>query len=153
MGERVISFVTLLVEHYIGEVIIFVDDEVETGAAIPGLSIQKVDFGGGIGLLFHFLLKAGVVNEREVVQSTATVVVEIYGQPVRLSADAGKVERQNLVGALQGCRVLAYPQVTEPGLELRILRDVVVGPQHTQEDAFTEAPGTDEEQATRLLLQ
>ena len=157
VGERVISFVTLLVEHYIGEVIIFVDDEVETGAAIPGLSIQKVDFGGGIGLLFHFLLKAGVVisfvNEREVVQSTATVVVEIYGQPVRLSADAGKVERQNLVGALQGCRVLAYPQVTEPGLELRLLRDVVVGPQHTQEDAFTEAPGTDEEQATRLLLQ
>ena len=43
-------------------------------------------------------------------------------------------------------------RVTEPGLELRLLRDVVVGPQHTQEDAFTEAPGTDEEQATSCLL-
>ena len=90
VGERVISFVTLLVEHYIGEVIIFVDDEVETGAAIPGLSIQKVDFGGGIGLLFHFLLlKAGGSDElpkieREVDPTHQTVVVEIYGQPCPL---------------------------------------------------------------------
>ena len=62
-------------------------------------------------------------------------------------------QEQYLVNSLQGCRVLAYPQITEEFFETLLLITVIVRVEHTEKQAFSKTTGTDEEEIARLLLQ
>ena len=62
-------------------------------------------------------------------------------------------QEQYLVNSLQGCRVLAYPQITEDFFETLLLITVIVRVEHTEKQAFSKMTGTDEEEIARLLLQ
>ena len=46
-----------------------------------------------------------------------------------------------------------YPEVAEKTFEIILPRNVIVCTHHAQEDTLAEAPGTDEEQVTGLILQ
>ena len=158
VGDSVVYLVALLVEHVVGEVVVLVDDEVEAGSAVLGFPVQEVQLLGGGGLLFHLLGESGIVarlvDGGEVVQASAAIVVEVAGEFFAHSAAyTGEVHVQHLIHALQGCGAAAYPEVAEACPELVLLREVVIGFQHAQEDALTEAAGADEEQVAGLLLQ
>ena len=58
-----------------------------------------------------------------------------------------------MVNSLQGCRVLAYPQITEEFFETLLLITAIARVEHTEKQAFSKTTGTDEEEIARLLLQ
>ena len=62
-------------------------------------------------------------------------------------------QEQYLVNSLQGCRVLAYPQITEEFFETLLLITVIVRVEHTEKQALSKTTGTDEEEIARPLLQ
>ena len=152
-----IYFLTLFIKHNVGKVIIFVDNEIKTDFTIMRLQIQVVQLIIATGLRFHFFGKAGVVlrliYRGEIINNHTAVIVEVLCKIIIHSANTGKVHINNLELSLQRCWLLTYPQIAETLLEFIFLGNVIICPQHTQEDTFTETTGTDKEQITRLLFQ
>ena len=54
MSQGMIDFITLFVQNYVGEVVIFVNNQIEMGTIVAGLSIQKIQLVGGAFQLLHF---------------------------------------------------------------------------------------------------
>ena len=49
-----IDFITLFVQNHVGEVVIFVNNQIEMGTIVAGFSIQKIQLIGGTFQLLHF---------------------------------------------------------------------------------------------------
>ncbi|EEF87362.1 hypothetical protein BACCELL_05039 [Bacteroides cellulosilyticus DSM 14838] len=157
VSEGVVDLIAKFVEHHVGEVVVLVNDEIQTSTVLLGQSSQEIELSDKAALLFDILHEAGVVIgfvfPGEHIHLHAAIFVKTFDKRTDAVGGEGKVEMQHLVNALQGRGMTAYPQISEPCLELRLLSDIVVGPQHAQEDTFAEAPGTDEEQTHRLFFE
>ena len=61
MCESMVNVITLLIEYYIGEVIIFVDNKIEMRPGFGCMKIQIVQFADKIGQCFHFIGKPRII--------------------------------------------------------------------------------------------
>ena len=81
-----------------------------------------------------------------------TILVDLLLQFVYRTPNLREVEMHHLVSSHERSRVLAYPQRAENLLKLLFLRLVVVGFEHTQQQALAETAGTDEHEVIGLSL-
>ena len=54
MRQGMVDFISLFVKNYVGEVVVFVDNQIEAGGIVAGFPIQKIQFIGGAFQLLHF---------------------------------------------------------------------------------------------------
>lgn len=55
MGQRMIDFLALLIQHHICEVIIFINDKIKMRSGFSRMKILIIQFTYKIGLCFHLL--------------------------------------------------------------------------------------------------
>ena len=81
MSQGMIYLVALLVEDNVGEVIIFIDDEIELGAIFSRMQVQIIQFTNKVWLRFHLLSITRIVirfiSFSEYVHHHTTITVEI----------------------------------------------------------------------------
>ena len=113
MGQRMIDFLALLIQHHIGEVIIFINDKIKMRSGFSRMKIQIIQFTYKIGLCFHLLSKSRkiirFVGHTEQIHDHTAVTVEVLGQRTTTTAGTGKVKKEYLESPLQPCRATAYP--------------------------------------------
>ncbi len=68
MSQGVINFIALLVEDYVGEIVILVDDEVEVCTGFCGMEVEVVQLADEIGQFFHLLCESGEMVDMRVSQ-------------------------------------------------------------------------------------
>ena len=157
MGQGMINFVALLVQHHVSEIIVFIHYQIKLGSVITCLTLQKVNFVGSAALGFHFLFEAriiiGFIDRSKIIQSATAVIIKALGKCSIKPSHSGKIKIKYLESPLQLCRTTTYPQIAEAFFELFFLRDVIISSEHTQKDALAKTPGPDEKQITGLLFQ
>ncbi len=157
VGYRPIHLLASFVEHGIGEVVIFVYNEVEGIALgfrlildnreLTACVLRRID-----ALLDRVRIMLIIVTD-EAIQLHTQIKVELFLQFVYVAPNHREVEEQHLVPATRGRWMFADPEVAKPLVKLVLRTAVIIRMEHAQEDALAETPGTDEDDVPRLLLQ
>ena len=89
MGQCPIHLLAVLVEYDIGEVVVFVDDEIELVSFFGCLRIDQVQLAARRGCILHPLHKSVAVILAvaldETVEDDVAVVIEIFPQHIDVS--------------------------------------------------------------------
>lgn len=93
-------------------------------------------------ILKDYLVKGYAINNNLVSQKYEELsqLIHILGRTIHTQPE-------------QAGGVAAYPQVAEAFLELFLLNNIIVSPEHAQKDTLSETAGTDKEQIARLVFQ
>ena len=154
VAEQVLSPVA---QDDVGEVVVFVDDEVEGIALLVRLVVDQLHLGarvvGGLDPLAELLAVIGFVAFDKTVHHNGAIGVEVFFQFSYARADEREVEVDDLERILQQRGVLLYPQPVEQGVEAVGLGDVIIRLKHGDEHALAEAARTDQEQVFSGILQ
>ena len=152
-----IHILALLIEHSVGEVVVFVNDKVKIMPKLFGLVIYQIEF---FGCLFRFLNPINklfrisiLVNVNKTIKFNSTITVETLLQPLYCSTHLREIQMKNLKFSLQRCRMRAYPQISKPFLKLILCTTVIVSMEHTKEYALAKTSWANEEQVVRFILQ
>ena len=147
----------LLIKHDVGEVVIFVDDEIKGKAQLMRHAVDEIELGTCRVCLVHLIDNPlgiiGFVSLYEHIDTTATVFVEVLLKPLDSAACSRVVKIHHLVFVAQRCRVFAHPQIAEQLVKTALHSLVVVGPHHAYKEALAKATGTDEYQRAWLAFQ
>ena len=157
MSNGMIHFLTMLIEHYISKIIIFIDDKIKLKMICLGCIKDYLHLISILCLRLDFLnLLITIICSillYKTIQLDAEIGIESFLQNFYLTCYLRKIQKQYLVNSLQGCRMLPYPQTTEEFFETLLLVTVIVRVEHTEKYALSKTTGTDEEEIARLLLQ
>ena len=157
MGNGTIYSFALLVEHRVGEVVIFVDDEIGTKIQFFRFIVDKYQLVYGVfsleDLLYKILRIVLTVNIHKTIQLHFAITVKLVFQLVDTSAYLRKIKIENQVFTLKGSRILANPQIAEQILELILHATIIVSLEHTDEYALAKTARTDKEEVYRLVFQ
>lgn len=82
-----------------------------------------------------------------------TILIEVLGKFVYGASDPGEVKIDHLIDAFLRRRMILDPKAIEKGVEILSIIQIIIGPEHIQEDALAKPPGTDEEKKMTRLLQ
>ena len=81
----------------------------------------------------------------KLVDTAATIGVEIFFKPFHVTTCPGEIQVKHLITVLQAGRMLTDPEVAKQVVELFCHRFVIVSLHHADEQTLSETTGTDEE--------
>ena len=150
MRYRAVVDVPLRPKHGVREVVVLVDEEVEMITLRPCAGNELGELARGIGygkIPAEGLVVSVAISHEELVKPVSDVRREtLFKGLARASVDLGEVQKQHLVSAGVLGRVPSDVQVAEERGEVLLLRDVVVCPEHVDEERLAEAARTHEEE-------
>ena len=157
MSNGTIYSFTLLVEHRVGEVVIFVNDEIGTKIQLLRFVVDKYQLVYGVfrleDLLYKILRIVLTVDIHKTIQLHFAITVKLVFQLVDTSAYLRKIKIENQIFTLKGSRILTNPQIAEQILELILHVTVIISLEHTDEYALAKTARTDKEEVYRLIFQ
>ena len=99
MGQGMIHLFALFVEHHVGKVVVFIDDEVEWVVVQAVLFGQVVQFGSHVWLLLNIAgeswIEVGFIDGGKGIQFHGAIFVEQVLQLAEIASYAREVERED----------------------------------------------------------
>ena len=121
MGDCPIHILTLFVKHGVGEVVVFVDNQVKRVSFGFRLVQDNSQFARRCFRFFHLfnriLAIIFLIIPDKAVQFHTQIKIEVLFKLFYAASYLRKVKMKNLEFTLQGSRMLAYPQITKPRIK------------------------------------
>ena len=157
MGDCPIHILTLFVKHGVGEVVVFVDNQVKRISFGFRLVQDNSQFARRSFRFLHLfnriLAIIFLIIPDKSVQFHAQIKVEVLFKLFCAASNLRKVEMKNLEFTLQGSRMLAYPQITKPRIKPISGSYVVISMEHADEYALAKTARANKKEIVCLVFQ
>ena len=150
MCQLVISLLSFDIENIIGEIVILVNDQIESQSHHSTHVAKKIEFVTSRFAFLHqlhefFGIKLFVFNGKEFALYSY-IVVQTVAYVFKVTSHFREVKVHHKVFIVVFCRMLSGIHSLEQLLEVVLLIDVVVGFEHVQKQALAEAARADEKE-------